>query len=92
MRLRIAIVRRSLVSAGAAPDRDAPDVDVDDELTLEQKAAYLRWPPLASYWSGDPNWGFRTIAEHWDRSDRLLGYFFRARHRHHVQLNRPGIR
>ena len=56
----------------------APDVDVDHELTLEQKVAYLRRPPLASYRSAHPDWGFRTIAEHWERSCASLPAAFPA--------------
>ena len=50
---------------------DAPDVGVEDELSLDQKAAYLRYrePREKLYRS---RWDFRTIREHWDRSRTKL--------------------
>ena len=46
---------------------DAPDIGVDEELSLDQKAAYLRYagPRKGLYGS---RWDFRSIRDHWDRS------------------------
>ena len=46
---------------------DAPNVGLDDELTLEEKAAYLRRPVPESR-SFSPVWNFRTIREHWEKA------------------------
>ena len=46
---------------------DASEVGVDDELTFEERAAYLRRPVPESDWRYLPEWNFLTIREHWER-------------------------
>ena len=50
---------------------DAPDVGIEDELSLDQKAAHLRYavPENGRY---VPPWDFRSIREHWNRSRTKL--------------------
>ena len=61
---------------GRYPDRpflhsDAPEAGIDDELTIQQKAAYLRHPvPRAA--QRQPPWNFRSIRDHWERSRTKL--------------------
>lgn len=47
---------------------DAPAVGVDDELTLEEKSAYLRWSVPATASLLKRHWRFRSIRERWERA------------------------
>ena len=49
---------------------DAPQVGVDDELTLEEKAAYLRRAVPKRF--ALPNWRFRSIRAHWEQARTKL--------------------
>ena len=51
---------------------DAPHVGVDDELTLEEKAAYLRRAACKSPICCLPNWRFRSIRAHWEQARTKL--------------------
>ena len=46
----------------------APQVGVDDELTREEKAAYLRHPVPNRGILDLPKWRFRSIREHWEQA------------------------
>ena len=46
---------------------DAPEAGIDDELTLGQKAAYLRYTVPKAGRRQAP-WNFRSIKDHWERS------------------------
>ena len=50
---------------------DAPEAGVDDELTLGQKAAYLRYR-VPKTGRRQPPWDFRSIRDHWERSRTKL--------------------
>ena len=45
---------------------DTPTCDVDNELTLEERAAYLRKPVPVGSSRSNAGWRFRTIREHWE--------------------------
>ena len=47
---------------------DAPEVGVDDPLTLDQKAAYLRKPLPKGGPPTSPEWSFQSIRERWDKA------------------------
>ena len=51
---------------------DAPDVGVDDPLTIDQKVAYLRRPAPQAVRPTTPGWAFACIREHWDRARMRL--------------------
>ena len=51
---------------------DPPHVGVDDELTLEETAAYLCCPVPEDRRFATRNWRFRTIREHWEQARRKL--------------------
>ena len=55
---------------------DAPRVGVDDELTLEEKAAYLRRAVPEGRRIRTPNWRFRSIREHWEQAGAKLSKGF----------------
>ena len=51
---------------------EAPDVGVDDPLTIDQMVAYLRRPAPQKVCATTPGWDFACIREHWERArDRL---------------------
>ena len=50
---------------------DAPEAGVDDELTLGQKAAYLRYR-VPKIRRRQAPWDFRSITDHWERSRTKL--------------------
>lgn len=58
---------------------DAPQVDVDGKLTLEEKSKYLRRPMPKATSQYSPAWRFQSMREHWDgaRADlpRNFPYF-----------------
>ena len=47
---------------------DAPEVGVEDALSLDQKSAYLRRPLPKRVQRNHPTWGFQSIREHWDQA------------------------
>ena len=51
---------------------DAPQVGIDDKLTLEEKAAYLRRAVPKSEIHTLPNWKFRSIRTHWEQARTQL--------------------
>ena len=51
---------------------DAPQVGVDDKLTLEEKAAYLRRAVPRSEIHTLPHWRFRSIRTHWEQARTQL--------------------
>ena len=51
---------------------DSPQVGVDDELTLEEKAAYLHCAVPEGRRILPPNWRFRSIREHWEQAGTKL--------------------
>ena len=44
---------------------DAPKIDLDQEITIAQKVAYLRRNRPKGRGHMNPNWRFRSIREHW---------------------------
>ena len=55
---------------------DAPEVGVDDEMTLEERAAYFRRPVPENASHRNPNWKISTIREHWERARAKLSRGF----------------
>ena len=51
---------------------DAPQVEIDDVLTLEEKAAYLRCPVPMVLWDTNSKWNWRSITECWARARAKL--------------------
>ena len=51
---------------------DAPQVGVADELTLEEKAAYLRRAAVKTGILYRPAWMFRSIRAHWEQAGTKL--------------------
>ena len=46
---------------------DAPPAGIDDELSLEEKATYLRRPIPKNWRDTKPTWSFKSIREHWEQ-------------------------
>ena len=51
---------------------DAPDVGIDDELSVDDKAAYLRRPVPKARGSSNPSWRFRSISSYWTKTRSKL--------------------
>ena len=52
--------------------RDAPQVGVDDKLTLEEKGTYLRRALPKGRIFGGPNWRFCSMRAHWEQARTKL--------------------
>ena len=51
---------------------DVPKVGLDDELSVAQKAAYLRWRVPKGRGHRNPSWRVRSIREHWAQARTKL--------------------
>ena len=51
---------------------DTPDVGIDDELSLDDKATYLRRSVPKNFSIGMRYWRFRTIRDHWTEASSNL--------------------